>query len=104
MGNQNQDQLLKPSYKSATFYGRAFVTVVSMLAASGAVKPQTAAVLQNTADMATSIAPQVVQIVQVIIDGIIQLVGLVTGAVIMLKQGKEQTDVKTAYIAAAKKG
>jgi hypothetical protein len=103
MDQHVRNQLLKPSYKSATFYGRSFVAVMSMLAASGIIKPQSVDVAQNIVDTASVVGPQAVQLAQVIINGAVQLVGLITGSIVMLKQGKEQTDIKTAYIDAAKK-
>lgn len=78
---------MKPGYRTTEFWGRAVVTVVGLLVGSGAIDPQAGKQVADTVDAA-------IPIIQTVIDGIIQIIGLVGALIIQYKHGKERVQLK----------
>jgi len=79
---------MKPGWQTTEFWGRAIVSVVGLLVGSGAVQPEVAEHIQGAVDSA-------VPIIQSIIDGLVQLTGLITAFALQWRQGKERLILKS---------
>lgn len=85
---------MKSGFWTTEFWGRAVVTVMGLLVGSGAVQPE-------VGDRITGFTDSALPVVQVIIDGVIQLVGLITAFILQWKQGQERAALKQTAIKAA---
>ena len=82
---------MKPGWQTTEFWGRLIPTIVGLGVAGGFVRPETGASVQALTDAA-------LPIVQAVIDGVLQLVGLVGAFILQYHQGKERTILKREAI------
>jgi hypothetical protein len=78
---------MRPGWQTTEFWGKLVATLTSLAVGSGAVKPQTGQIITDTVG-------QALPLVQVIIDGVIQLTGLISGVIIQLRYAKERAQLK----------
>lgn len=78
---------MKPALKTTEFWGRAVASVVGLLVGSGAIQPD---VGKHITDATDTLLP----ILQTVIDGVIQILGLVTAWHLQYQQGKERSALK----------
>lgn len=82
---------MRPGWKTTEFWGRLIPTLVGLGVATGVIKPETGAVVQAATDTA-------LPILQTVIDGIIQLTGLVGALVLQYHHGRERAALKAKEI------
>lgn len=78
---------MKPAIKTTEFWGRAVASIVGLLVGAGAIQPD---VGKHITDATDSLLP----IIQTIIDGIVQVIGLVGALMLQYQQGKERAALK----------
>lgn len=85
---------MKSGFLTTEFWGRAIVTVMGLLVGGGVIQPEAG---QKVTDLTNAAIP----IVQSLIDGAVQLVGLLTAFILQLRQGQERSTLKQTAIKAA---
>jgi hypothetical protein len=78
---------VKPAIKTTEFWGRAVASVVGLLVGSGAIQPD---VGQHVTDATNALVP----VIQTVVDGIVQIVGMVGALMLQWQQGKERSALK----------
>lgn len=78
---------MKPALKTTEFYGRAVASIVGLLVGSGAIQPD---IGKQITDATDTLLP----ILQTVINGIVQIIGLVTAWHLQYVQGKERSALK----------
>ena len=78
---------MRPGWKTTEFWGRAVVTLAGLGAASGLLRPETARLLEEAAGTA-------LPIVRTVIDGVIELTGLIGALVLQYRHGRERAALK----------
>jgi len=82
---------MKPGWKSTEFWGRAIATIAGLGVAGGVIRPETGALIQQTTDAA-------IPILQLVIDGVLQLTGLVGALVLQYHYGRERAALKQSEL------
>lgn len=85
---------MKSGIKTTEFWGRGIVTIIGLLVGGGVIQPE---VGQKVTDFTDSAIP----IIQMIIDGVIQLTGLITAFILQWKQGQERAHLKSVAMRSA---
>jgi hypothetical protein len=80
--------MLKSGIKTTEFWGKAVATVMGLLVGTGILQPETGHIVTEAAGAA-------LPIVQSIIDGVVQLTGLVGSFILQFRYGKDRTALKT---------
>jgi len=78
---------MKPGFKTTEFWGRMIATLVGLGVGTGAIQPGVGQQIQDATD---SLLP----VVKVVIDGIIQIIGIVGALYLQYQQGKERSALK----------
>jgi hypothetical protein len=78
---------MKSGLKTTEFWGRAIASIVGLLVGSGVVQPDVGKHITDTTDT-------LLPIVQVVIDGIVQIIGITGALVLQYQQGKERSALK----------
>jgi hypothetical protein len=87
LGPFEKGEEMKSGWQTTEFWGKLIATLTSLAVGSGAVKPQTGQIITDTVG-------QALPLVQVIMDGVIQLTGLISGVIIQLRYAKERAALK----------
>ena len=78
---------MKPAVKTTEFWGRAVASIVGLLVGSGVIQPDAGKYVTDATDA-------LVPILQTVIDGIVQIVGMVGALMLQWQQGKERSALK----------
>ena len=78
---------MKSGLKTTEFWGRAVASIVGLLVGSGAIQPD---VGKHITDATDTLLP----LVQVVIDGIVQIIGIAGALLLQYQQGKERSALK----------
>lgn len=78
---------MKAGWKTTEFWGRAIATAAGLGVAGGFIRPETGALIQQTTDAA-------IPILQMVIDGVLQLTGLIGALVLQYHYGRERAALK----------
>ena len=79
--------MLRPAIKTTEFWGRAVASIVGLLVGSGAVQPDVGKHITDTTDT-------LLPIIQTVIDGIVQIIGIAGALLLQYQQGKERSALK----------
>lgn len=82
---------MKPGWQTTEFWGRLIPTLAGLGVAAGVIRPETAAIVQATTDTA-------LPVLQAVIDGVIQLTGLIGAFILQYQHGKERAVLKQTEI------
>lgn len=78
---------MRPGYKSTEFWGKAVATIMGLGVGSGWITPDTGQIITDATGAA-------LPIVQTVIDGVIQLTGLLGSFILQFRYGKERAALK----------
>lgn len=78
---------MKSGIKTTEFWGRGIASIVGLLVGAGVLQPEVGRHIQDTTDA-------IIPLLQTVIDGIIQIIGLVGGLYLQYQQGKERAQLK----------
>ena len=78
---------MKSGIRTTEFWGRGIASVVGLLVGAGILQPEVGNKITQTTDA-------VLPIIQTVIDGVIQIIGMVGGLYLQYQQGKERAQLK----------
>ena len=78
---------MKSGFKTTEFYGRAVASIVGLLVGTGAIQPEVGKHVQNATDT-------LLPVIQTVIDGVVQIIGIVGALALQWQQGKERSALK----------
>lgn len=79
--------MIRPGFKTTEFWGRAITTLMGLAVGGGIVQPE---VGQKINDATSAVLP----VLQAVIDGVIQIVGIVGAFWLQYQQGRERFTLK----------
>lgn len=85
--------MLTPGIKTTEFWGRLLASLVGLGVGTGVIQPEIGTRIEE-AGLA------VIPLIKVVIEGAVQIIGLIGGLWLQYQQGKERVDLKKAQIAA----
>ena len=78
---------MKSGWKTTEFYGRGIASIVGLMVGMGILQPEVGNKITQTTDT-------IIPIIQTVIDGVVQIIGIVGAMYLQYQQGKERSALK----------